>query len=207
MSRGHTLARLAVPALAAVAFLVAAGLVAVAVRSVFRTSATEVTPQVQAAGARTSVGPMSGALAPLFTVPALADARQTIRLAALRGHPVVLNFWASWCPPCRAEAGALEAASRQYDNRGVVFVGIDAQTDIWADSLRFVRQHGITYAVGRDVTGAVARAYRVPGLPTTYFIGADGRVQGPAVTGGFTGSDGAADLRSGIEKMLDAKGE
>lgn len=173
----------------------------VAVRSVFHTSATEVMPQIQPRTPTVRVAPEAGALAPAFEVPAYAEGK-TVRLDAFRGHPIVLNFWASWCPPCRAEADVLQAASLRYKSQGVVFIGIDSQTDTWAASRKFLTQHGVTYPVGRDATGAVARAYRVTGLPTTYFVDAGGRVQGVSVTGGFADADGARDLASGIEKML-----
>jgi cytochrome c biogenesis protein CcmG/thiol:disulfide interchange protein DsbE len=178
-----------------------AGVAVMAVRSVFHTSATEVTPLTQASNPGMRIAPEAGALAPAFAVPAY-DERSTVRLDAFRGHPVVLNFWASWCPPCRAEAALLEAAYLRYRSRGVVFIGIDSQTDTWRASREFLTQHGVTYPVGRDARGSVARAYRVTGLPTTYFIDADGRVQGVGVEGGFTDADGARDLASGIEKML-----
>lgn len=172
-----------------------------AIRSVFHTSATEVMPQLQTSTPTVRIAPEAGALAPAFEVPAY-DEGKTVRLDAFRGHPVVLNFWASWCPPCRAEMDVLQAAYLRYKSRGVVFIGIDSQTDTWGASHKFLTQHGVTYPVGRDAKGSVARAYRVTGLPTTYFIDADGRVQEVGVTGGFTDASGARDLASGIEKML-----
>ena len=185
------------------------GLAVLAVQSIFRTTATEIAPQVQAPPSGVRIGPEAGAIAPPIEVPAYAatgspagPAGGSLRLDAFRGHPIVLNFWASWCPPCRAETKALEAAYLRYKARGVVIIGIDGQTDTWGASRDFLHQQGVTYPVGRDVRGAAARAYRVGALPTTYFIGADGRVEGPAVTGGFTGQDGAKDLAAGIEKML-----
>ncbi len=189
--------------LMAVVLLLTAGvaLVFLAARSVFRTAATEVSSESPAAPSAARVGPEAGAVAPSFEMPAYAKG-EVVRLAAFRGHPVVLNFWASWCPPCREETRILEAAYLRYRDRGLVIVGVDSDSDTAGDSLSFLRQRGVTYPAGRDLRGTVARAYRVSALPTTYFIGADGRIQGPAVTGGFTGEDGARDLASGIEKML-----
>ncbi len=189
--------------LVAVAMLLTAGvgLATLAARSVFRTASTEVSSESPAATSAARVGPEAGAVAPSFVMPAYARG-EVIRLDAFRGHPVVLNFWASWCPPCREETRILEAAYLKYGSRGLVIIGVDSQSDAAGDSLAFLRQRGATYPAGRDERGVVARAYRVSALPTTYFIGADGRLQGPAVTGGFTGEDGARDLAAGIEKML-----
>ena len=68
--------------------------------------------------------PKIGARAPAFSLK-LVDAPGTLALASLRGKPVVLNFWASWCVPCKGEAAMLESASRQYRKQGVVFLGVD----------------------------------------------------------------------------------
>lgn len=196
------LRRMPLSALAVAVLLVAgAGLAILAARSVFRTAATEVSDGGPAPAPAVRIGPEAGAIAPGFEMPTYRQ-DEVVRLAAFRGHPVVLNFWASWCPPCREETTILEHAYRTYKARGLVVVGIDSQSDIGEESLAFLHHQGVTYPVGRDVKGAVARAYRVSALPTTYFIGADGRVQGPAVTGGFTGEDGVRDLTSGIERML-----
>ena len=179
--------------------IVAAGLALWAVRSVFRTAATEVSTQPAAQEPR--AGTQLGALAPLFEVPGY-NGRGPVRLAAYRGHPVILNFWTSWCPPCKAEAGILESAYVTYQSRGVVFIGIDLQNDTWEESKKFLREHGITYPAGRDVAGTVGRAYRVTAIPTTYFIGPDGRIRAPAFTGGFLGARGARDLAMEIESLL-----
>lgn len=179
--------------------IVAAGLALWAVRSVFRTAATEVSTPPAAQEPRAGTRP--GAVAPLFEVPGY-NGRGPVRLAAYRGHPVILNFWTSWCPPCKAEAGILESAYVTYQSRGVMFIGIDLQNDTWEESKKFLRDHGITYPAGRDVTGAVGRAYRVTAIPTTYFIGPDGRIRAPAFTGGFLGARGARDLAMEIESLL-----
>ncbi|MGH7307430.1 MAG: TlpA family protein disulfide reductase [Candidatus Rokuibacteriota bacterium] len=117
--------------------------------------------------------PMLGRPAPAFTI-ALFDGR-TLRLEDLRGQVVFLNFWASWCPPCRAEAPALEMAWRASKDQGVMFVGISTQDE--EDRARgFVDEFGITYPNGRDPGGRIAIDYGVWGLPETFFIGPDGRI-------------------------------
>ncbi|MFN8637374.1 MAG: TlpA disulfide reductase family protein, partial [Chloroflexota bacterium] len=90
--------------------------------------------------------------APPFTMP-MMDGSQ-LDLASLRGKPVMLNFWASWCIPCEDEAGVLERLSRQYRDR-VAFVGINVQ-DTDANARDFLRRFGVTYPNGRDLTGAIS---------------------------------------------------
>lgn len=99
----------------------------------------------------------------------------TLRLEDLRGKVVFLNFWASWCPPCRAEARTLEAAWQKYRDRGVVFLGVDTQ-DREADARAFLREFGVTYPNGRDATGRIPIAYGVWGLPETFIIDREGRI-------------------------------
>lgn len=100
-----------------------------------------------------------------------------VALADFRGRPVVVNFWASWCPPCRAEARDLERVSRAYRDRGVVFLGVDIQ-DTEDEARRFLRDYDVTYPNLRDATNALAVSYGVNGIPTTFFVDRDGRVAG-----------------------------
>jgi cytochrome c biogenesis protein CcmG, thiol:disulfide interchange protein DsbE len=117
--------------------------------------------------------PLIGRQAPPFTLT-LFDGG-TLRLEDLRGKAVLVNFWASWCVPCRAEAPALQAAWEKYKDRGVVFVGIAIQ-DREENSREFLREFGLTYLNGRDATGEIAVGYGVWGIPETFFIDADGGI-------------------------------
>ncbi len=99
----------------------------------------------------------------------------TISLRALRGRPVVLNFWASWCPPCRIEASLLERTWRVYKKRGVAFIGVDIQ-DREEDALRFIREFNITYPNAPDPSGEVSISFGVSGLPVTFFVSKDGQI-------------------------------
>lgn len=99
-----------------------------------------------------------------------------VRLADLRGTPVVINFWASWCVPCREEAPELARFDREMRARARL-VGVDFQ-DARADALAFAREFGWRFPNVRDPQGELATRYGVAGLPTTYVIDADGRIAG-----------------------------
>ena len=90
--------------------------------------------------------------------------------------PVVVNFWASWCGPCRQEAPIFERLSREYSERGVVFIGVNIQ-DAESDAEAYLREYDITYPNGRDEDGSISIDYGVIGIPVTFFIGRDGVVQ------------------------------
>lgn len=129
----------------------------------------------------------------------------TFRLDEHRGQVVVLNFWASWCEPCREEMPALQqsAATAGPD---VVFVGVGAKTDRDSNALAFVQEFGITYPAGRDTaggdpaTGTIQTAYGVFAFPSTFVIDADGRIDAVLLTP----IDEAADIQPYIEDARDA---
>ena len=116
----------------------------------------------------------AGAIAPAFTLPLLrGDA--SFGLADLRGKPVVLNFWASWCTPCEQEAPVLAAAWPVWRERGVVFLGVDVQdSTVWAR--RMTDRFGLGYRSVVDETGSVTARYGVLGFPETFFIEPDGTI-------------------------------
>lgn len=119
------------------------------------------------------IGRVSAGPAPDFALQ-LYDGG-TFRLAEQRGKVVVVNYWASWCPPCREEAPILERGWRVYRDRGVVFVGVDIW-DTEQDARAFLRRYGVTYPNGPDPKGVAAVDYGVTGLPETFFIRADGTI-------------------------------
>jgi cytochrome c biogenesis protein CcmG/thiol:disulfide interchange protein DsbE len=103
-----------------------------------------------------------------------------VSLGQLRGTPVVLNFWASWCDPCRAEAPVLERAWARERARGVLFLGLNMQ-DITDDAHAFTRAARVTYPSVRDESNGVAHRWGVTGLPETFFLSAQGRVVGHVI--------------------------
>ena len=117
--------------------------------------------------------PLIGHPAPSFALT-LFDGTN-FRLQDLRGKVVFLNFWASWCPPCRAEAKDLEATWQRFKDQDIVFVGVNIQ-DKESNAKEFINEFGITFPNARDVTGRVAVDYGVWGIPETFFIDTEGRI-------------------------------
>jgi cytochrome c biogenesis protein CcmG, thiol:disulfide interchange protein DsbE len=135
------------------------------------------------------------AVAPEFTLPRL-DRAASLRFGSLRGKAVVVNFWASWCHPCKEEAGRLEAGWRKWRSRGVVFVGIDEE-DFPGRARAFMRRYGITYPIVRDKDGHLVREYGLTGYPETFFVDRRGRVVDHKATPIST-----EELDAGIRKAL-----
>ena len=100
-----------------------------------------------------------------------------VSLRALGGHPVILNFWASWCIPCRDEAPLLEGISHEFRSQGLAVVGVDTQ-DLTAPARAFLDKFVITYLNLRDPDGSVGREFGTTGVPETFFIDRQGRIRG-----------------------------
>jgi thiol-disulfide isomerase/thioredoxin len=126
----------------------------------------------------------SGQAAPRFTLARADGQPGEISLAALRGQVVVLDFWATWCPPCLAMLPTLHELHAEWSGRGVTFLGINSDGGIEPEALRaFLREHDVPYPVGID-EGKINGLYKVRSLPTMIIIGKDGAVRGTFV--GFT---------------------
>jgi cytochrome c biogenesis protein CcmG/thiol:disulfide interchange protein DsbE len=117
--------------------------------------------------------PLARDLAPAFRDGQLA-------LSELDGTPFVLNFWASWCIPCREEAPTLQQGWQRLGPKGVLFLGLNMQ-DLTDDARGFLDEFGITYPTIREPSNEIARAYGATGIPETYFVSPEGRVVGHAI--------------------------
>jgi cytochrome c biogenesis protein CcmG, thiol:disulfide interchange protein DsbE len=130
---------------------------------------------------------------PPQTRRALADG--TLSLRELRGYPVVVNFWASWCIPCKEEAPELAAGARRYRGR-VVFLGIDIQ-DFTGDARKFMDDVDASYVSVRDGTSKTSASYGLTGVPETYYVDRRGRAVFHSI-----GAVSKEDLETGIRAAL-----
>ena len=117
--------------------------------------------------ARYITSPLLAKPATPFTIT-LFDGRK-LTLDELRGKAVFLNFWASWCPPCRTEARDLEAAWQKVKGKDMVFIGVALQ-DTDQNSLEFLKEFDVSYPNGKDETGKIAVDYGTWGIPESFFI-------------------------------------
>lgn len=151
-----------------------------------------------------SQGTVTEGPAPTFTVKVFDHAPldyhgEEIKLADLKGQVVVINFWASYCGPCRDEAPLLENLYREYKDDGVVFLGIDPD-DVVLKALRYLDEFDITYPNAPDIGGEISkRQYRTTGFPETFLVDKDGNIAW-SIPGPIT--DGGRELRAEIEKAL-----
>jgi cytochrome c biogenesis protein CcmG, thiol:disulfide interchange protein DsbE len=121
----------------------------------------------------------TGKPAPSFTLASLSPSGRALSLGSFRGRPLVINFWASWCIPCRTEMPLLEKAYRSEAGK-VQFLGIDSN-DTANAARSFVRQVGVTYPVVSDGSGGEATQYGLFGLPTTVLISPSGKIVGRVI--------------------------
>jgi cytochrome c biogenesis protein CcmG, thiol:disulfide interchange protein DsbE len=121
-------------------------------------------------------------VAPAFTLERL-DTDGNLSLAELKGKAVVVNFWASWCIPCKDEAPFLQDTYERYRDQGLVVLGVDAQ-DFREDARRFMDRFSVTYPVVYDGKGSTLGKWGVTGFPETFFVDRSGRLVGERITGG-----------------------
>jgi peroxiredoxin len=133
---------------------------------------TTETPETTSQTTAGKEGLAIGAKAPDFELKTLTG--ETVKLSNLKGKKVMLNFWATWCPPCKAEMPAMEQFSKQMDKDVVILaVNIDPQLDVKG----FVEENKITFPIPLDVDDKVNGIYQVLSIPTTYFIDSKGLIQ------------------------------
>jgi len=142
------------------------------------------------------VGPKEGKLAPDFVLQTLDGGE--IRLSDLRGKAVVINFWATWCKPCRKEIPQLIDAYNAYRDQGLVILGVNLQES--RSIVRpFAEDFGMSFLIPLDRTGSVADTYRLLGLPTTYFVDRQGVVRS-MFTGPFVEKVQGTNVQAAIEE-------
>jgi cytochrome c biogenesis protein CcmG, thiol:disulfide interchange protein DsbE len=139
-----------------------------------------------------NTGGVASALASGGTPPApdfdleLLEGDGRLRLSSFEGEQVVvINFWASWCLPCKDEASILQGGWERWRDRGVVFLGVDAQ-DFKSDARRFIERYDTTYPHVYDGRGSTLGRFGVTGFPETYFVDRRGRLVGERVQGPVT---------------------
>ncbi len=138
-----------------------------------------------------SPGVRVGELAPGFQLQNLDG--QAISLVDLRGKPVLLNFWATWCPPCRDEMSYLQQIYEEWSGKGLMLLAIDiGESPAKVES--FLQTHNLSLPVLLDDKQVVAQKYSITGIPTTFFIDKDGIIQGKIV--------GAFPSKEAIERYL-----
>ena len=148
---------------------------------------------------------------PSFSLAYLTE-RGSLTADDLRGSPVVLNFWASWCGPCRDEAPAFQAAWQQYEARGVRFVGVNV-CDLEPEAKEFVREFGLTYPIVRDPDQELADRLGIEcRLPQTFFVHPSGQFLSSSAGAEIGGGEGGVvlggiepeDLEAKIEELLES---
>lgn len=134
--------------------------------------------------------------APEFDLPLVANAGvlgggkaegANLRLSELRGSAVLLDFWATWCGPCRAEAPIVDAVSRRWRDKGLVVVGVNTDTADQGDPHAYAVAHGLTYPIVHDEEGDASRVFAVDSLPTLVVLSRTGKVT--AIRSGITNED------------------
>lgn len=159
---------------------------------------SEPAPQPEFEGPLPPVDPTIGNLAPSFVLTTLDG--QTINLEDLRGRPVVVNYWVTWCIPCRDEMPAIETIQNEYRDQGLVVLSINGtKQDTLPDINQFLGEIDISFPVLLDQNEEVYNTYRVLFMPTSFFIDPRGVIQDIVL-----GSTDEQGFRSRVEKLVDS---
>jgi len=151
-------------------------------------------PGDNATSAGPGIAPRKGFLAPDFELATLDGG--IVRLSELRGNPVLINFWASWCGPCRTEMPHIQAAYENHARNGLVVLGVD-QMESPGSVSRFAEEFGLTFPIPMDSDGEVSAVYQARGLPTSFFVDPDGVIQAT-----FTGPMSSGFIESKLEEIV-----
>lgn len=141
--------------------------------------------------------PQAGFLAPAFSLSSLDG--QTVSIDELRGQVILVNVWATWCPPCRAEMPAMQRVYEEYHAQGFEILAVNSTAqDALGNLGPFITEYELTFPILLDESGSVTRLYRVVSLPTSFFIGRDGVISEVVIGGPMD----EALLRARIENLL-----
>ncbi|MBV6393389.1 MAG: Thiol-disulfide oxidoreductase ResA [Anaerolineales bacterium] len=150
-----------------------------------------------ASPAETLSAPQTGFYAPDFTLQTLEG--ETYTLSDFKGQALLINMWATWCPPCRAEMPAIEKMYREYKDRGFVVLAVNsAFQDKAQDIPAFALEYGLTFPILLDKAGEASRAYQVASMPSSYFVNPQGLITEVVIGGPMS----EALLRARIEEAL-----
>jgi cytochrome c biogenesis protein CcmG, thiol:disulfide interchange protein DsbE len=152
-------------------------------------------------GASQALASGENPVAPDFTLSRIDAEGGDLTLSSLRGKAVVVNFWASWCIPCKDEAPELQKTYERYRNQGLVVLGVDAK-DFRQDGKRFLERLGLTYPVVDDGKGSTLGKWGVGGFPETFFVDREGRLVGEVIEGGVDLERNRARYDEGIRLAL-----
>jgi peroxiredoxin len=157
---------------------------------------------LSAADARNSTlgsttAPQPGFEAPDFTIETTQG--ELLRLSGLRGRPVMINFWASWCQPCRLEMPAIQRVYTDYHNEDLAVLGVNVTNlDNSDEAMAFVQEMNLSFPILLDRDGQIAYLYQIRAFPTTYFVDAQGIIQDMVVGGPMS----EALLRIRVEQLI-----
>ena len=141
-----------------------------------------------------------GLTAPEIDLPTLTGGR--VKLSSLKGHPVIVTFWGTWCPPCREEFPELVAMQKQHRDAGLVILAVNQRDqELTTKAVQdFVHEYGVDFPVALDNRGHTRRSFRLVGLPTLVFIDTAGVIQGV-----HPGPASRAEMDNGLAAILPAK--
>ncbi len=141
--------------------------------------------------------PQRGFLAPDFELNTL-DGKK-IKLSDLRGQAVLVNLWATWCPPCRAEMPTIQTVYEEYKDQGFIVLAVNmTYQDTYANIAPFVEQYSLTFPILLDESGVIGSAYQLRSLPSSFFIDRSGIIREVIIGGPMA----EALLRTRVEEIL-----